>query len=208
MRMATIEFSAGDRQQRQAPLVSRQRPQPIVGQVEDCPGQALSPEHLAFLSARFQKLDGECAVPGHRGSHAVVRQGSAELGLVAVDGDLGIWFTALNSCGQIGNGETAVQVQQGLTGHGFACSKQGVLAVLYFHLLYPSLAAFDRPRGHPVGGRPPPADLHDPLAYLDRPAYCPACGIGRSGPRWARTETMGGRPEIAADQVRPPSDEA
>src|SRR5260370_34208544 len=71
-------------------------------------------------------------------------------------------------------------------------------------------------------------------AYLDRPARDPLVwpaqrgerrrigppksaaadqsGDGQAQPaqatRWARTEKMGGRPETAADQVLPPSDEA
>jgi hypothetical protein len=115
---------------------------PIVGEAEECPGLALLPDYVAFLRARFERLDGESAAPGHRGSYAVVRQGNVEIGLVAVDGDLGIWFTVLSRQGDDGPGADARHLQRELVRYGFAHSKRSVLAVLYFHLLHaPSAGA-------------------------------------------------------------------
>jgi hypothetical protein len=90
----------------------------------------LSPEHARFLSERFQKAEGELAAPGLRGSYAVVRQDHEVLGLVAVDDDLGIWYSP------------RAEDQADLRRHGFSHSHGNLLATLYFDLPF---AAAPRP---------------------------------------------------------------
>jgi hypothetical protein len=82
----------------------------------------LSPGHLRFLGERFQKVEGGKAAPGHRGSYAVVRQDHQALGLVAVDDELGIWYTP------------RAEYQAELRRNGFCHSRSNVLAALYFDL--------------------------------------------------------------------------
>jgi hypothetical protein len=141
------------------------QPDPIVGQAEECPGSALSPDHAAFLRARMKQLDGEAAAPGHRGTYAVVRRGNVDIGVVAVDGELGIWFAALARQGDYGAGAEARHLQRELVRHGFAHSKQGLLAVLCFHLFLP------RPeRPAPPSRRPRAAEReHQAATRDDRP---------------------------------------
>jgi hypothetical protein len=194
-----------------------------VGRSEGSPGQALSTEHLAFLRARFQRLGGECAAPGHRGSYAVVRRDNVDIGMVAVDGDLGIWFTTLAGAGCERNAEDARQLRQELASHGLAYSTHGTLAVLYFHLLHASVPAPgppQRPRATPASAPASTSQAELTLRQSSTAATPPFSAAGREQLQavdphrpalatwWARTERMGGRPAMAADQVRPPSAEA
>ncbi len=182
--MATLRFSPCYRPDHQPRPCSRRQPHRLAGQDEEDLGQALSPEHLDFLGARFRRLDGERAAPGHRGRYAVVRQGITELGLVAVDGDLGVWFTALG-CSHPENGEDGEdgeqnvrRIQRELADQGFRYSSGGILGALYFDLLYRSHAALPGPPGR--GG----------LAGLSQPV-----GAHRVDGRQARD---GGGPAAAA----------
>jgi hypothetical protein len=134
--MGTIRFLPGDRSGRQPLQPSRRQPHHVAGLDEQPPGPELSPGHQAFLAAWFRKLGGERVAPGHRGRYALVRQGATELGLVAVDADLGIWFTALAGCNQAENSEHARRLQRDLSGLGFRYSEHGILASLYFGLVH------------------------------------------------------------------------
>jgi hypothetical protein len=82
-----------------------------------------APEQTHFLSQRFERVEGETAPPGLRGQYAVVRQGREVLGLVAVDGDLGVWYTP------------RAEEQPELSRQGFRYSHHDLLAHLYFDLL-------------------------------------------------------------------------
>jgi hypothetical protein len=82
-----------------------------------------APKPTRFLSQRFQRVAGEKAPPGLRGQYAVVRQGREVLGLVAVDGELGIWYTP------------RAEDQAELRRQGFRYSHHDLLARLYFDLL-------------------------------------------------------------------------
>jgi hypothetical protein len=82
-----------------------------------------APKPTRFLSQRFQRVAGEKAPPGLRGQYAVVRQGREVLGLVAVDGELGIWYTP------------RAEDQAELRRQGFRYSHHDLLAHLYFDLL-------------------------------------------------------------------------
>jgi len=82
-----------------------------------------APKQTRFLGQRFQRVEGETAPPGLRGQYAVVRQGREVLGLVAVDGNLGVWYTPRA-------GEQAELRRQ-----GFRYSHHDLLARLYFDLL-------------------------------------------------------------------------
>lgn len=158
--MGTIRFLPGDRSGRQPLQRSRRQPHTVAGLDEQRPGPELSPGHQAFLAAWFQQLVGERAAPGHRGRYAVVRQGVTELGLVAVDADLGIWFTALAGCNQAENSQHARRLQRDLSGLGFRYSEHGILASLYFGLVH---AAFRSAAGSIAAWLPEPvgADRKD-----------------------------------------------
>jgi hypothetical protein len=114
-----------------------------------------APKPTRFLSQRFHRVEGEKAPPGLRGQYGVVRQGREVLGLVAVDGELGIWYAP------------RAEDQAELRRQGFRYSHHDLLARLYFDLLAGA------PRR--AAATPPPA----PLSQLEEPA--PACaGAGTS----------------------------
>jgi len=94
----------------------------------DARPSATSQEYLRFLSERFQRVKGEKAAPGHRGRYAVVRQGREVLGLVAVDAELGIWYTP------------HAEDQAELVHQGFSYSRGNLLAALYHDLPFATFA--------------------------------------------------------------------
>src|ERR1700687_1563398 len=94
----------------------------------DARPSAASPEYLRFLSERFQRVEGEKAAPGHRGRYAIVRQGKEVLGLVAVDDELGIWYTP------------HAKEQAELVRQGFSYSRGNLLAALYHALPFVTFA--------------------------------------------------------------------
>jgi hypothetical protein len=118
-----------------------------------------APKPSRFLSQRFQRVEGENAASGLRGQYAVVRQGREVLGLVAVDGELGIWYTP------------RAEEQSELRRQGFRYSHHDLLARLYFDLL--------------AGGSPGRAQATHPpapaatLSRLEEPALAGA-GAGAS----------------------------
>jgi|GEM_PF-4165581 len=198
--MGTLRFSPCYRPETRPRSSSRRQPYRLARQDEEDPGQALSPEHLDFLEARFRRLDAERAAPGHRGRYAVVRRGITELGVVAVDADLGVWFTALGGCcshledGENGeDGEQNVRrIQRELAGQGFRYSSGGILGVLYFDLVYRNHAALpgpSRPWQLAPGGGARPAALAG-VAGLKEPV-----GADREDGRQAHD---GGGPGAAA----------
>jgi hypothetical protein len=107
-----------------------------------------APKQTRFLSQRFQRVEGEKAPSGLRGQYAVVRQGREVLGLVAVDGELGIWYTP------------RAEDQAELRRQGFRYSHHDLLAHLYFDLL-----AAGAPR--PAAATHPPA-VAAPLQWAAR----------------------------------------
>jgi len=127
-----------------------------------------TPKQTRFLSQRFQRVEDEKAAPGLRGQYAVVRQGREVLGLVAVDGELGIWYTP------------RAEEQAELRRQGFSYSHHDLLSHLYFDLL-----AAGAPR-RPVATQPPA--FAAPLSFA-RPAPAapaprleePALGSARAG---------------------------
>jgi len=129
--MGTIRFLPGYRPGLPLQPAGRQ-PHHAAGLDDGLPGPVLSPGHQAFLAAWFRKLGGERAAPGHRGRYAVVRRGAAELGVVAVDADLGLWFVALAGCNPAEDCEQLRQIQRDLSGLGFRYSEYGILASQYF----------------------------------------------------------------------------
>jgi hypothetical protein len=112
-----------------------------------------APQQSHYLSQRFQRVEGEKAAPGLRGQYAVVRQGREVLGLVAVDGALGIWYTP------------RADEQAELKRQGFRYSDHDLLAHLYFDLL----------AGEPrrAAATPQPAYAH--LSRLEEPVLA---GVG------------------------------
>jgi hypothetical protein len=129
-----------------------------------------SPRPSRFLSQRFQRVESEKAPPGLRGQYAFVRQGREVLGLVAVDGELGIWTTR------------RVEDQAELRRQGFRYSHRNLLACLYFDLLAagaPQRTAATCPRA--VAAPPPRATPAPPapLPRLEEPVLAGA-GAGQS----------------------------
>jgi hypothetical protein len=130
-----------------------------------------APKPTRFLSQRFQRVAGEKAPPGFRGQYAVVRQGREVLGLVAVDGDLGVWYTP------------RAEDQAELRRQGFHYSHHDLLAHLYFGLLLAAgaprrSAATHRPAVAVPLLRPTPA-MPAPAAHFEEPALAGA-GAGPS----------------------------
>jgi hypothetical protein len=82
-----------------------------------------APQHTRVLNDRFERVEGEKAAPGLRGQYAVVRRGREILGLVAVDRELGIWYTS------------RAEDQAELRRQGFRYSHHNLLARLYIDLL-------------------------------------------------------------------------
>jgi hypothetical protein len=111
-----------------------------------------APKQTGYLSQRFQRVEGEKAAPGLRGQFSVVRQGREVLGLVAVDGALGIWYTP------------RAEEQAELRRQGFRHSHHDLLAHLYFDLL----------AGEPrrAAATPRPASAH--LSQLEEPVLAGA----------------------------------
>lgn len=109
----------------------------------------LAPEPVRFLGERFQKVEGERAAAGHRGRYAVVRQGSEVRGLIAVDGDLGIWYSP------------RAEDQAELRRRGFSHSPDNALAALYFDLPFASAP-------QPAAAPAPPAAMPPPLLHMPR----------------------------------------
>ncbi|MBV8201552.1 MAG: hypothetical protein JOZ15_13095 [Acidobacteria bacterium] len=108
----------------------------------------LASAHASFLGERFLKVDEAKAAPGHRGCYAVVRQGQAIRGLVAVDDELGIWCSS------------RAEDQAGLRRIGFRHARTNVLASLYFDLPFASAP-------QPAAARPaPPATSTLPLLHV------------------------------------------
>jgi hypothetical protein len=180
--MGTIRFLPGDRPGRQPLRPSRRQPHGLAGRDEEPPGPELSSGHQAFLATWFQKLGGERAAPGHRGRYAVVRQGATEQGVVAVDADLGIWFTALAGCSQAEDSEHVRRLQRDLSGLGFRYSEHGILASLFFNLVHAAFqgaagARQGAPWGTPPRGTPPPT------AEVESPALATACASTRGPSR-------------------------
>jgi len=141
--MGTIRFLPADR-----PALSlqpaRRQSHHAADQDAAPPGPGLSPGHQAFLAAWFRRLGGERAAPGHRGRYAVVRRGAAELGVVAVDAELGLWFVALNGHDPAEECAQVRQIQRDLSGLGFRYSEHGSLASQYFDFV---LAAYQSAAG-------------------------------------------------------------
>ena len=128
-----------------------------------------TPRQTRFLSQRFRRVEGEKAAPGLRGQYAVVRRGREVLGLVAVDGELGIWYTP------------RAEDQAELRRQGFRYSHHDLLARLYFDLLAAGAprraAATQPPFAAPLSfARPAPAA---PAPRLEEPALAGA-GAGAS----------------------------
>jgi hypothetical protein len=165
--MGTISFLPGDRAGRQAPQLSSRQPRHAAGHDQAPPGPELVPGHQSFLAAWFQKLARESAAPGHRGRYAVVRRGARDLGMVAVDADLGIWFTALAGCNPAEDCEHVRRIQRDLSGLGFRYSEHGTLASQYFGLLY---AAYEGG----AGARPVAPELPPPAIAFEKPAAAAA----------------------------------
>jgi hypothetical protein len=132
-----------------------------------------APKQTRFLSQRFQRVEGETAPPGLRGQYAVVRQGREVLGLVAVDGNLGVWYTPRA-------GEQAELRRQ-----GFRYSHHDLLARLYFDLLAagaPGRTAGTQPRATAAPqpwAMPATAATLAPLPRLEEPVLAGA-GEGAS----------------------------
>lgn len=105
--------------------------------------------HQAFLATWFRKLGAERAAPGHRGRYAVVRREAAELGVVAVDADLGLWFAALAGRNLAADGAQVRRLQRDLSGLGFRYSEHCTLASQYFDLV---LAAYQSAAGSIAAG--------------------------------------------------------
>lgn len=129
--MGTIRFLPGDRRGL-PPQPARRQPHAAAALDEGSSGPVLSPGHQAFLAAWFRKLGGERAAPGHRGRYAVVRRGAAELGVLAVDADLGLWFAGLAGCNPAESCAQVRQIQRDLSGLGFRYSEHGTLASQYY----------------------------------------------------------------------------
>ncbi len=167
--MGTIKFLPHDQPGMQSRQRSRLQPHRF-GLNEERPGPVLSAGHQAYLAAWFQKLRGECAAASHRGRYAVVRQGVMELGVVAVDADLGIWFAALAGWNQAEDSERVRRLQRDLSGLGFRYSEHGCLASLYFSLVH---AAFQF-QGAAGVHTEAPRETPPPAAEVERPAPPPA----------------------------------
>lgn len=181
--MGTISFLPGNRPGRQPRQPSRRQLEPLGGPDEGAPGPELLPGHPAFLGAWFERLGGESAAPGHRGRYAVVRRGATELGVVAVDADLGIWFTALAGCNPAEDCQHVRRLQRDLSALGFRYSEHATLASQYFGLV---LAAFQAAAAARLG----PPQITPPLAGLAEPM-----GADREDGRQPRD---GGAPGAAA----------
>lgn len=129
----------------------------------------LSPEHVLFLSERFRRVERQEAAPGHRGRYAIVRQGGAVLGLVAVDAELAIWYSP------------SLEDLAELRRQGFSYSRGNLLASLYLDLLCPAAppppAAVVTPA--PVAAAAPPRLLRMPRLQ----ALLPAVAGGGRGER-------------------------
>jgi hypothetical protein len=116
-----------------------------------------APKQTRFLSQRLQRVAGEKAPLGLRGQYAVVRQGREVLGLVAVDGELRVWYSP------------RAEDQAELRRQGFRYSHHDLLARLYFDLLT------GEPRRDAATYPPAPA----PLPQLEEAALAGA-GAGAS----------------------------
>ncbi len=157
--MGTIRLLPGDRPGLSLQL-ARRHPHHAAALAEGARGPVLSPGHRAFLATSFRRLGDERAAPGHRGRYAVVRRGAAELGVLAVDADLGLWFAALAGCNPAENCEQVRQIQRDLSGLGFRYSEHCTLASQYFDFV---LAAYQGAAGAIAAwlARPVGADRED-----------------------------------------------
>jgi hypothetical protein len=172
--MGTISFLPGDRPGRQALQLPSRQPRHPADHDRVPPGPELLPGHQPFLAAWFQKLGRESAAPGHRGRYAVVRRGPTELGVVAVDADLGIWFTALAGCNPAEDCEHVRRMQRDLSGLGFRYSEHGTLASQYFGLVYAASQGG-------TGARPVAPEVPPQATAFEKPAAA-AANAATQGP--------------------------